>query len=141
MPHFCADPFTAKPGSPLKIMEVQPVSQNRHNRVKKAILYIESNYTEKITAADIAASAHLSRFHFIRLFRGTTGLTPMEFVTKLRLDKAKNLLLTTGMSLAIVALACGFSSQSHFTRAFRSHHGLTPGQFRKTVPPVIQEQS
>lgn len=114
------------------------MSQNRHDRVEKAILYIESNYTEKITADDIAKSAHLSRFHFIRIFRSCTGLTPMEFVTKLRIEKAKSLLLITGMSLAIVALSCGFSSQSHFTRTFKAHHGQTPGQFRKNGPS--QEQ-
>jgi len=122
-------------------MEDHRVSQNRHNRVEKAILYIESNYTEKITASEIAESAHLSRFHFIRLFRSTTGTTPMEFVTQLRLNKAKSLLLTTGMSLAIIALSCGFSSQSHFNRTFKTHQGQTPGQFRKNAAGVSRVQT
>lgn len=107
------------------------MSQIRHQKVEKAILYIESNYTEKITATEIAAAANLSHFHFTRLFRSVTGRTPMEFVNCLRVEKARSMLITTGISLTIVALTVGFSSQSHFTRTFKQHHGMTPSQYRK----------
>lgn len=92
--------------------------------------YIESHLSESITLEDLAAAVAMSKFHFARRFRATTGSSPHGFVTGRRVQRAKQLLARTGVPLLDVAAQCGFSDQSHMTRVFNSHVGTTPGQFR-----------
>lgn len=79
--------------------------------------------------ADMAAGAHLDRFHLIRKFRKRYGLAPRQFQNQNRLRKARRELLRPGCSLTEAALRAGFYDQSHFIRAFRRMYGLTPGQY------------
>lgn len=104
-------------------------AQNR--KVSKAVDYINNNIENNLTIDTIAKSASLSRYHFIRLFKTITGSTPMQYVTKARIEHSKRLIRSTGLSLAIIAMTCGFASQSHFSKAFRAYTGTTPSQFRK----------
>lgn len=84
----------------------------------------------------LAAAARLSPFHFCRLFKATTGLSPYQFQLGLRIQRAKRLLREPEhrrLSLARVASACGFSDQSHLTRHFKRLVGTTPARFAQAV--------
>jgi AraC-like DNA-binding protein len=75
--------------------------------------------------------AGLSAKHFARAFRQSTGVPPHRWLIEKRIERAKALLLGGGLSLAEIALACGFADQSHFTAAFRRGTGITPGAYRR----------
>jgi len=93
--------------------------------------FIESNIERTITLADLAERANVSRFHFARLFKRSTGMTAISFVEQCRIRRAKSLILETKLPLAEVALMTGFADQSHFTRRFQRQLGCTPGAFAR----------
>jgi AraC-like DNA-binding protein len=78
--------------------------------------------------ADLATAAGLSPYHFMRVFRATTGVSVHSFVTQLRIQQARRL-LAQGLRAAEVACAVGFADQSHLIRHFRAALGVTPGQY------------
>jgi len=86
--------------------------------------------SEKLRIADLAAEAGVHAVHLARVFRRRYGVTPGEYVRRLRLEWARER-MNGDESLAVVALECGFSDQSHFARAFRSRYGVTPGRMRR----------
>ncbi|WP_343600736.1 AraC family transcriptional regulator [Mycobacterium sp.] len=92
--------------------------------------YIQAHLDEAISIDDLAASVALSRFHFARCFRRSTGTSPHEFVLRQRIDRAKTMLTRTSIALADIAVNCGFADQSHMTRVFKQHVGVTPGRWR-----------
>lgn len=77
----------------------------------------------------LAAVADLSPYHFARAFKRSVGSSPHRYVLRRRIERAKYHLAAGELSLAAVALACGFGSQSHFSAHFRAATGLTPRQF------------
>lgn len=99
-------------------------------KLKRVIDLVESRFAQEISLSELAAEACLSQFHFSRLFRAATGLSPHRYVTERRIHDAKTKLADGRLSLAEIALTAGFGSQGSFTRIFRKHTGLTPGQFR-----------
>jgi AraC family transcriptional regulator len=100
-------------------------------RLEAVLDYIESNMSASIGLAEIAAVASVSRFHFARLFRATTGITAMAYLEQSRIERAKSLLKRGAMRLADIAVATGFADQSHFIRRFRLHTGVTPGRYER----------
>lgn len=84
-----------------------------------------------LTVTDLADHLGYSPFHFARLFRQRTGITPGQFLTALRLDTAKRLLLNNDDAVIDIAAAVGFESLSSFSRRFRSVVGVNPGQLRR----------
>lgn len=107
---------------------LQPSLPDR--KLKCVIDLVESRFAQEINLSELAAEACLSQFHFSRLFRTATGLSPHRYVIERRIQDAKAKLADGRLSLAEIALATGFGSQGNFTRIFRKHTGLTPGQFR-----------
>jgi AraC family transcriptional regulator len=93
--------------------------------------YIETNMSTTIGLAEIAALAHVSRFHFSRLFRASTGVSPMAYLERSRIERAQSFLQMGSMRLSEVAAATGFADQSHFIRRFRQHTGVTPGRYER----------
>jgi AraC family transcriptional regulator len=85
-----------------------------------------------LSIAAIAAECRLTPSHFGRYFKRSTGVTPYQYLTGLRLEEAKRLMLTTPRSLAEIALACGFSDQSYFTRVFSRNVGTSPAAWRRS---------
>jgi AraC family transcriptional regulator len=92
--------------------------------------YVEGNLAEGLTLEDISAVARMSPFHFSRLFKASTGLSPHRYVLERRVERAKGLLAGTGLPLHEVASLCGFADQSHLARHFRRRLGVTPRRFR-----------
>jgi AraC family transcriptional regulator len=99
-------------------------------KLKRVIDLIEARFAEAITLRELAAEACLSVFHFSRLFRQATGLSPHRYVTERRVQEAQRKLMLGRSSLLEIALETGFGSQINFIRTFRKSTGLTPGQFR-----------
>jgi len=84
--------------------------------------------------AEIASACSLSRSHFSRAFKKTTGQAPRDWLQQARLERAKELLADKALSIAQVGLDCGFADQSHFTRVFTRATGTTPFAWRRALP-------
>lgn len=106
----------------------QPHHYNRH--VRRAAEYIHENYMRTLTAADIASYVGIHPGHLHRLFRAETGTRVTEYLTNVRLDKAKTLLKRTDIPIALVASLAGISSQQYLSRLFHQHVGMTPQAYR-----------
>jgi transcriptional regulator GlxA family with amidase domain len=85
----------------------------------------------EVSMATIADALNMSRGQFFRTFRETTGTTPYQWVLNQRLDHARQMLRTTDLPLAQIALHCGFFDQSHLTRIFSREMGVSPGRWRR----------
>ncbi len=99
--------------------------------VDKAAEYINEKYSENISVRDIASVIALSPSHFSRIFKKETGLTPQEYLIRVRLDRAKSFLMRSRKSVTEIALQCGFSSSAHFSSSFIKRFGKTPSEFKK----------
>ncbi len=100
-------------------------------RTKLMLQFIQDHYTEELTLEQIAASAAASKSMCLRYFRQTIGTTPIRYLIQYRIEKAAEMLLSTGKKAGEIALACGFSDMSYFTRRFREIKGCTPLEYRK----------
>ncbi len=107
--------------------------QKSREAVTLAMEYMETHFREKCTLEEIAAHVHLSPVYFHGIFRAAVGRSPFEYVTRLRIEEAKRLLLTAGLSMAQVSEACGFSGQSYFNHVFRARVGVTPRDYRRRM--------
>lgn len=107
-------------------------SDGLHDDIIKSVKeYISGHIAEKITVATLADSVHMSPTHFSRIFKQYTGFSPYDYVLVMRLNKAKELLLKTDMSVAQIAYDTGFNSQANFVYCFTGSEGVSPGRFRK----------
>lgn len=100
------------------------------NRLSRALEYIHEHLADDLSLFEMAEAARLSPFYFARLFKRATGLSPQQYVIKLRIERAKALLTNSGMSITDIAHSLGFGSQSHFSRTFRRHVAVTPAAYR-----------
>jgi AraC family transcriptional regulator len=92
--------------------------------------YIEANLDTALTIAELSDVVNLSTHHFSELFRKTLGLTPHQYVLKMRIERAMALLQNTRQPIVNIAQQVGFQTQSHFTRIFRQYTQVTPKQYR-----------
>lgn len=99
-------------------------------RIEQAILYLDENFREQPTLSEIARSAHLSEYHFHRLFKRWAGITPKQFLQFLTIEYAKNL-LDESRSLLEVTYNSGLSSISRLHDLFVTIDAVTPGEFKK----------
>ncbi|ULO04882.1 helix-turn-helix transcriptional regulator [Paenibacillus sp. 19GGS1-52] len=107
--------------------------QDRDNwseNIRRSAEFIENNYSRMISIDQLSEHVSLSKYHLIRRFSSSTGLTPGAYLTRVRTEKAMELLRGTALSIETIAERVGYSSGSYFIKAFRSLTGLTPGEFR-----------
>ena len=104
----------------------------RHPKLSQVIQMMESNIEDPMSPADLAEEVGMSTRQLERLFRRYLNRSPKRYYMELRLQKARNLLMQTDMSVINVALACGFASPSHFSKCYRSHYNTTPYRERGT---------
>ena len=95
-------------------------------RVEIALVLIQEHYNQKLTLQKISKEVHLTREHFCRLFKAETGLPPARYLKALRLQKGKELLENTLMSVKEITHKVGVNDESHFVRDFKLVYGLTP---------------
>ncbi|MCB1341524.1 MAG: GlxA family transcriptional regulator [Pseudooceanicola sp.] len=98
----------------------------RHPKLSQVIQMMETNIEEPISPATLAKDVGMSTRQLERLFRRYLNRSPKRYYMELRLQKARNLLMQTDMSVINVALACGFASPSHFSKCYRAHYDTTP---------------
>lgn len=91
--------------------------------------YCHVHLAEPVTSEELAAHCGYSRGHFSRLFREETGMTPLEFIRKTKLDAAVRIFQSEQISIKELAARCGFYDQGYFTRCFRACHGITPHEY------------
>ncbi|PKM83224.1 MAG: AraC family transcriptional regulator [Firmicutes bacterium HGW-Firmicutes-14] len=94
--------------------------------------YLHQNYGEKLSVGRLAKTVNMSESHFIRTFKKETGMAPMEYLIRVRLDKAKKLLRAGAMSITEISLLCGFNSISHFSSSFTKHEGIAPSEYQSS---------
>jgi transcriptional regulator GlxA family with amidase domain len=104
----------------------------RHPKLSQVIQMMEQNIEDPISPADLAERVGMSTRQLERLFRRYLNRSPKRYYMELRLQKARNLLMQTDMSVINVALACGFASPSHFSKCYRAHYKTTPYRERGT---------
>jgi AraC-like DNA-binding protein len=95
--------------------------------------YVASHQSDPITLEEIARALNVSTFHFCRKFKQTTGLTFVEYLNRVRIEKAKILLHNKNLHITDIAYEVGFQSLTHFNRIFRKLVGHSPTQYRSTV--------
>ena len=104
----------------------------RHPKLSLVIQIMEQNIEEPISPSILAKDVGMSTRQLERLFRRYLNRSPKRYYMELRLQKARNLLMQTDMSVINVALACGFASPSHFSKCYRAHYDTTPYRERGT---------
>ncbi|GGY56739.1 AraC family transcriptional regulator [Bacterioplanes sanyensis] len=100
-------------------------------RIRRVQAYIEQHLNEPLTLQQLAQQAHLSSTQLKALFRQHTGETAMDYLTRLRMNKAKALLLHTDLPIQHIAEHCGYLDNSAFSRRFRRYHGVSPSKMRE----------
>ena len=100
-------------------------------KLRQAKEFINEHLENEITLGEIAGAVGLSKFHFARAFRRSSGLTPQQYLISQRIHRAKDLLINGDLPLVQVSIQAGFKNQSHFTTVFRKFTALTPKAFRE----------
>ena len=97
------------------------------------IEYINCHICEDLSIDSICSALHVSKYHFCRQFKKTSGMTVMEYILSTRIVMAENMLLNDDLSITEISYRCGFSSTAYFSRIFKEKTGQTPLSYRKNV--------
>ena len=103
-------------------------------KIQKIVDYIHANLDKRITADDLARAARLSRSRLCYLFKAEIGVAPMQYLKRCRIEKARDLLESTPLSVKEIRSSVGLSDRSHFTRGFKETFGVTPFEYRRKNP-------
>jgi AraC family transcriptional regulator len=108
----------------------RPASGLAPRKLEQVRGFIEQHLAESLLVEQLAAVVHMSPFHFARLFKLATGISPHAYITARRVERAKELLRNGNLALVEVSAAVGFQTQGHFTEVFHRLAGITPRRFR-----------
>ncbi|MBQ2283186.1 MAG: AraC family transcriptional regulator [Agathobacter sp.] len=112
----------------------KPIKSKRTlDKMKLVLRYVENNYMEHISIADIADVAGFSESHFMRYFKETMGTSFVDYLKDYRLTMAARLLVTSDAAILNIASEVGFDNLSYFNRAFKKRYGMTPSQYRNSL--------
>jgi AraC-like DNA-binding protein len=109
----------------------ESTQEDLHKKLKLALAYMVKHPEKNMTIAQLANLAHISQYHFIRCFRSAYEVTPLQYLTRLRLKKASLLLKKKNTSLGNIVPQCGFENESAFIRLFKKEFRMTPMAYRK----------
>lgn len=107
------------------------IRQKMFDKLKNALIYIENQYTNKLSLDILANECGFSVFHFCHEFKKATGKSPGEYITLYRIAKAEELLVNSDMNITEIALATGFNDANYFSRMFRKYKEDSPSSYRK----------
>jgi len=110
-----------------------------YQNLRRARTFMDDCYYLPLDLAQISSKANFSRYHFIRLFRKTYGQTPHQYLTYRRIEKAKNLLRTSELSVTEICFAVGFQSLGSFSSLFYKYVGNPPKSYRARIVERIPE--
>lgn len=105
---------------------------------RRCVELMRTRLSEDISLDDLAAEARLSPFHFARMFKQTFGVPPRVYLTRLRVEKACELLENTGLSVTEIALEVGYSSNQVLARVFVKHMRMSPSDYRRAVHDPVR---
>ncbi|HLL70236.1 MAG TPA: helix-turn-helix domain-containing protein [Pyrinomonadaceae bacterium] len=100
-------------------------------RVQNVLALMRRDLRAKLTLNDMARAVNLTSFHFCHLFKAETGRSPAKYLKAVRLERARELLETTFLSVKEIRALVGLNDESHFARDFRTTYGVTPQQHRE----------
>jgi AraC family L-rhamnose operon transcriptional activator RhaR len=113
-----------------------PASQGKldatHPAVMRGIRLLESRFEHTWTLAELAGALHLNGSYLVRLFKAETGLSPMAYLTRHRLEQAAVLLLNTDRQIAEIGAVVGWADPNYFARCFKAHFGFSASVYRRT---------
>ena len=113
------------------------VDDDLFRRLCRSRDFLAEGFDQPLRLADAARAAHLSPYHYHRLFARTFGETPHEFLTRLRIDRAKELLAREAMAVTEVCMAVGYESLGSFSSRFRAGVGYSPSEFQRSLRRVF----
>lgn len=102
--------------------------------IEKAKEYIEEHQAENLKLRQVARVVNASTFYFCKVFKKTTGINFTDYVSRIRIEKAKNLALNPNLRISEIAFEVGFQSLTHFNRVFKKITGLSPTEYRARLP-------
>ena len=97
--------------------------------IENIIEYMHQHFGQKITVEELAKKTNMSKSHFIRVFKKITGLSPMDYLINIRIEKAKKLLGAGTKNISEISFLCGFNSLSHFSSTFSKIVGVSPSKY------------
>lgn len=100
-------------------------------RLTRVLEYMSENISNPISLNQLAREACISRFHFVKCFRESLGITPHRYLVRLRMLQGATLLKNTDRSVSEIAIACGYATTAHFCAAFHDYHQQTALQYRQ----------
>ena len=127
--HLLRSHLTVRQSDQIELSRAGPVDR----RLRRAIEFMHDNFSRELALEEIASAAYLSEYHFARLFKQITGVTPHVYLANLRLERARKLLADTALPISEIAAMVGYQSQSHFSKMFRSVTGITPRSYREAA--------
>jgi AraC family transcriptional regulator len=110
-------------------------------RLRKVKEFVHAKMEDELSLGELAQSVGLSTAHFAEMFRKSMGETPHQFVLRVRIERAKEMLRSAESRVLDVAIACGFKTQQHFARVFRQLCGATPTEYRGEFPRHVLPRS
>lgn len=129
--HLLRCHLTVRQSDQIELSRAGPVDR----RLRLAIEFMHDNFGRELALEEIASAAYLSEYHFARLFKQITGVTPHVYLANVRLERARKLLADTALPISEIASMVGYQSQSHFSKMFRSVTGITPRAYREAAKP------
>ncbi|MRH41923.1 response regulator [Aquibacillus halophilus] len=122
-----------------KVVDEKLADMNNYNDGNKiysksiidAILFIDERFNMEITLKQVAAHVHLNSSYFSALFKEQTNVTFSEYLTRIRLQHAKNLLMTSTLPVTEIAEKVGYNTSKYFIKLFKQYEGMTPNAYRK----------
>ena len=105
-------------------------SRLRDFYMQEAVAHIERNYQRDLTVEELADTCGLNRNYFSKLFKEAMGCPPQEFIIRMRLSKATEMMRTEDLSIGEIAARCGYVNQMHFSRAFKKRYHVSPREWR-----------
>ena len=100
-------------------------------RLERVLEFMQHNFAQDLSLAELAREAGISRFHFIKLFRKKCGITPHQYLIKLRMENAAKLLQSGNLRINEIAIRCGYQNAAHFSTAFQKYFAQTPVTYRR----------
>lgn len=114
-----------------KYSNIEKNKSNYREEIKKVERYMEVNFSNKISIEELSSLIHISKFYFLRLFKSYVGVTPYQYLTKIRINKSKDYLKGTSLTIEEIAYRVGYINVNNYIRDFKRYSNLTPNKFRK----------
>ncbi|CAM3903471.1 response regulator transcription factor [Lederbergia lenta] len=114
-----------------QLIKVESGKSNMRDPIKNALLYIDANIKKQINLSETASHVHLNSSYFSVLFKEQTNMTFSEYITRKRLQAAKNLLIHSDLTVEEISHEIGYQTPKYFIKLFKEHEAITPSKYRK----------